>query len=46
MSSGANDQAKVEQFAAFRDRGCGTGCGVSILTKLFQQSYNSVIPAA
>ncbi len=50
MSSGANDQAKVLQFAAFRDHGWGH---VSLyprwphvlIAKLFQPPHNDVFPA-
>ncbi len=38
MTGGDIDQAKFLQFAAFRDRGRGTGCGISQLT-FFQPSY-------
>ncbi len=49
MSSDANNQAKVLQFAAFRDHGWGhvamyPRCPHVFLTKLCQPFHNGVIP--
>ncbi len=49
MSSGANDQANVLQYAAFRGHGWGHVAAYPSwpyvhLTKLFQPSHNCIIP--
>ncbi len=43
MSSGANDQAKVLQFAALHDHGWGHVTHV-LIHKLFQPPHNDVFP--
>ncbi len=50
MSSGANDQAKVLQFAAFSDYGWGQVALYQRIThlligKLFQPPHNDVFPS-
>ncbi len=49
MSSGANDQAKVLQFAAFRDHGWGHAALYQrwpqvFISKLFQPPHSDVFP--
>ncbi len=49
MSSGANDQANVLQYAAFRGHGWGHGAAYPswphvLITKLSQPSHNCIIP--
>ncbi len=49
MSMGANDQAKVLQFAAFRDHGWGHVALYPrwphvLIAKLFQPPHNDVFP--
>ncbi len=51
MSSGANDQARILQFAAFRDHGLARVTMYPIWpnivkAKLFQPSHNGFIPTA
>ncbi len=51
MSSGANDQAKVLQFAAFRDHGwdmlhCIQDDHMFFIAKLFQPPHNDFGPTA
>ncbi len=51
MSSGANGQAKVLQFAAFRDHGWGhvapfPRCPHVLIAKVFQPPHNDVCPTA
>ncbi len=46
MSSGANDQANDDLFAALGEHGCRIGCDVSKLVlqpKIFQPPHNGVI---